>query len=67
MIVTEKAHGRTRFFRGTVKQFGREWDEFTVDRSEAKAMGDSEARAKAAALNEKHAEHAAWCRFGVAT
>lgn len=65
MIVTEKAHGRTRFFRGTVEQFEREWDEFTAKRSEAKVMTESEARAKAAALNEKHAEHSGWCQFGV--
>jgi hypothetical protein len=65
MIVTEKAHGRTRFFLGTVEQLDREWDHFTADRSKAKSMTESEARAKAEALNQKHAEHAQWCKFGV--
>lgn len=66
MIVTEKAHGRTRFFCGTVEQFERQWDTFTKDRSKAKDMPEAAARAMAAALNTKHAEHAQWCQFGVA-
>jgi hypothetical protein len=66
MIVTEKAHGRTRFFLRTIVQFDREWDEFTHDRSKAKVMTELEARAKADALSEKHAEHVSWCQFGVA-
>jgi hypothetical protein len=65
LIVTEKAHGRTRFFLGTVTQFDREWDNFTADRSKAKNMTEAEARAKAGALNQKHVEHAHWCKFGV--
>jgi hypothetical protein len=65
MIVTEKAHGRTRFFRGASRQFEQEWDAFTADRARAKSMTAAEAKTKSAELNARHAEHSTWCVYGV--
>jgi hypothetical protein len=64
-MVIERAHNRTRFFYGTSTQFNREWDRFGADRSDAMALTKAEAAAKAGELNERHAEHSTWCRYGV--
>lgn len=63
--VTEKSHGITRYYKGYVDQFNRRWQTFTKDITQAETMTQERARTMAAALNDKHAEDAHWCVFGI--
>ena len=60
-FVTEHADGTTRYF----SHAARGWNNFTKSVNEARDFSKAEAEEKAQELNDKHADCASWCKYGI--